>query len=260
MNRFAATAIIVAIAGSTLPACAQTPKPTPVGAPSYDVASAEQLVRAMHDRYADRWYGTLSFKQTVTRTAPDGTQPPKEVWAEWAEIPGKLRIDLAEQYNGNGVIYSGDSLFVFRNGAVVQRVAQRNPLMALGFDVYRQPVDETLRVLREEGFDLSKLREDMWQGRPVWVVGAAAGDTTSKQFWVDRARLLFVRMLEPLPQDTTKMMDIRFDEYQRLGDAWISPLVVFQLDGREVMREEYFDMKADPQLPAGLFDPARWGE
>ncbi|HET9985739.1 MAG TPA: hypothetical protein VFQ38_19230 [Longimicrobiales bacterium] len=242
-------------------ACAAPGGGAAQGAPrrGAQVTSAEQLVRAMHDRYAKTWYRTLSFKQTVTRTAPDGTQAPKEVWAEYAEIPGKLRIDLAESYNGNGVIYANDSLYVFRDGALARKSARRNPLLVLGFDVYGQSPERTLQVLREEKFDLSKLHTDSWQGRPVYVVGADAGDLHSPQFWVDRERLLFVRLLEPQAQDTTKTSDIRFDDYRPLGKGWISPTVVFLVDGKEAMREEYFDMKADPALPAGALDPARWG-
>jgi streptogramin lyase len=223
-----------------------------------EIESAEELVRAMHDRYRDRWYRTLRFRQTVVRTAPDGSHPPDEVWLEHVEIPGRLRIDQAADYDGNGVIYAGDSLFVFREGALTRRVAQRNPLLVLGFDVYRQPVAQTLSVLSDEGFDLSVLRTDRWQDRPVYVVGAAEGDVHAPQFWVDAERLVFVRLLRPTGPAGESTQDIRFDAYRPLASAWISPLVLFLVDGVEVMREEYFDVEADVPLREGLFDPERW--
>lgn len=254
--------LIALLAACTAPRGDEAPgskEAPPASPPDAQITSAEQLVRAMHDRYAGRWYRTLSFKQTVTRTAADGSHPPKEVWAEYAEIPGKLRIDLAERYNGNSVLYANDSLYVFRDGALARKSARRNPLLVLGFDVYGQSPERTLQVLREEKFDLSKFHTDTWQGRPVYVVGADSADLHSPQFWVDRERLLFVRLLEPQAQDSSKTSDIRFDDYRPLGQGWISPTVVFLVDGKEVMREEYFDMTADPALPAGVHDPARWG-
>jgi hypothetical protein len=157
------------------------------------------------------------------------------------------------------VIYAGDSLFVFRDGAVTRRVEQRNPLLILGFDVYRQPVTRTLLALAKEGFDVARLRADTWQGRPVWVVGASADDTGAPQFWIDQERLVFVRLLRPAGGSDARVQDIRFDEYRPLGRAWIAPVVHFLVDGKEVMREEYFDIEADPELPAGLFDPEMWG-
>ena len=235
------------------------PSPTHVLASRSEPRTAADLIGAMHARYDGSWYRTLFFKQRVLRTRPDGTRPPEEVWWEWAEIPGRLRIDLGAENSGNGVIYRADSLYVFRDGALVRAEAERNALLILGFDVYGQPPARTLAVLAEEGFDLSRMHETTWQGRPAYVVGAEAGDERTKQFWVDQERLVFVRLLEPLPQDSTRIMDIRFDAYEPLDGGWIAPLVVFLIDGREVMREEYFDMVADPTLPPGVFDPAGWG-
>jgi len=241
---------LILAGASLLGACGSgTPAPT----------TGEDVVRAMHDRYADVWYRTLRFRQTVVRTPADGSQPPEAVWLEHAEIPGRLRIDQAADYDGNGVVYSGDSLFVFHEGQLVQRVARRNPLLILGFDVYRQPVDRTVELLGSEGFDLSLLHMDDWEGRPVWVVGATQGDLTASQFWIDRERLVFVRLIRPTGETETSVQDIRFDDYRPLGEAWISPTVRFLVDGHEVMREEYFDIEANPMLPTGLFDPERWG-
>jgi hypothetical protein len=229
------------------------------GAPAAaGIVSGEGVVRAMHDRYADRWYHTLRFRQTVVRTAADGSHPPDEVWLEHADIPGKLRIDQAAQYDGNGVIYVGDSLYVFRQGELTRRAGQRNALLILGFDVYRQPAERTVELLAQEGYDLSRLHADTWQGRPAWVVGAEVGDVHTAQFWIDRERLVFVRLLRPAGGADTRVQDIRFDDYRTLGRAWISPHVRFLVDDKEVMREEYFDIEADPKLPPGLFDPGRW--
>ena len=110
-----------------------------------------------------------------------------------------------------------------------------------------------MEVLRAEGFNLAPVHEDTWKGRKVYVVGANAGDLRSKQFWVDKERLLFVRLLEPSRADSTKMDDTRFDDYQRLGGGWIAPTVESYSGGKLVQREEYRDIKADPALPDGLF-------
>jgi len=250
MNRLSAstllalTTLMAACGGDTAPA----------------IATGADVVRAMHARYQDGWYRTLRFRQTVVRTALDGSSLPDAVWLEHLEIPGMLRIDQASDYDGNGVIYAGDSLFAFRDGALAQRAAQRNPLLVLGFDVYRQPVEQTLAILRGEGFDLSTVRAERWQDRDVWVVGAPAGDAHTAQFWVDAERLVFVRLLRPAGPEGTSTQDIRFDDYRPLGEGWIAPTVRFLLDDREVMREEYFDVEADVALSEGLFDPGRWAE
>lgn len=255
--------------GATLPAPEPAPAPgtgtAPEAAPMMvlpvRLANGEDLVRAMHARYQGRWYRTLRFKQTVKRAAgPDGVVPPEEVWTEYAEVPGGLRIEFGDPAAGNGVLYARDSLYVFRAGGLVRKQAERNPLAVLGFDVYGQSPEETIRELRADGFDLSKLREDTWEGRSVYVVGADAGDMRSKQFWVERERLLFVRLIEPAGPDGSRTGDIRFQAYRPLGGGWIAPVVVFLVDGRETMREDYFDIAIDLPNPPGAFDPARWSE
>jgi len=217
--------------------------------------SAQELITAMHDRYADSWYHTVRFRQRVIQTRPDGTPAPEQVWLEHMRIPGALRIDMAADYSGNATLFAGDSTFVLRNGEVVRRAAGGNILLVLGFDVYRQPVAATMARLRAEGFDLSRVRNDVWQGRPAYVVGAAAGDSTSAQFWIDAGRLLFVRLIQPGAQGSS---EVRFDDYRPLAGGWISPLVSFRRGGREITREEYFDIEANPELPDGLLDPLRW--
>jgi hypothetical protein len=219
------------------------------------VRSAADVVTAMRARYADTWYTTLRFRQKVIQTRADGTLAPEQVWLEHARVPGALRIDRAAAYDGNATLFAADSTYVLRNGEVVRRAPGGNILLVLGFDVYRQPVARTLARLGAEGLDLGVVRTDTWQGRPAFVIGATAGDTTSAQFWVDAERLVFVRLIQPTPQGRS---EVRFDDYRPLAGGWISPTVVFLRAGREVMREEYFDIEANPRLPDGLLDPSRW--
>jgi hypothetical protein len=220
------------------------------------ITDAESLIRAMHGRYEGRWYRTLSFSQKTTRTPP-GRPAVEDTWLEWGAMPGRLRIEFVNQ--GGGAIYANDSSYVFgRDGQVTARRGERNDLMTLGFDVYAQAPEITLAQLREAGFSMAPVRTDSWQGRPVYVVGAAAGDTTTKQFWIDAERLVFVRMLDPVPNRPGLVQDIRFNKYQPLGGGWIAPEVEIVVQGQRVFHEAYSDIRHDIPLDPSLFDPARW--
>ena len=249
-------ALVAACARRQAPAGEVSP-PAAHAAVSASVRDAASLVRAMHDRWADRWYRTVAFRQRTSRVLPNDSVA-SETWYEWASLPGKLRIQMGEAAEGRGAIYSGDSTFVVRNDSVVRRAAGRNLLLVLGFDVYAQPPERTLAILREEGIDLETLHADHWEGRPVWVVGAAPGDLRAKQFWVEQDRLLFVRLLEPSGADSSRTSDVRFTDYAPLGRAWIAPRVEAWTGGRRVFWEEYAGMRADPVLAPVLFDPDRW--
>jgi hypothetical protein len=102
------------------------------------------------------------------------------------------------------------------------------------------------------------VREDSWDGRPVYVVGARAGDLRTRQFWVDKERLVFVRLLEPGRRDTTRINDIQFNKYQPVGPAWVSAEVAFLENGRRVWLEEYTEIKTDVPLAPRLFDASKW--
>ena len=138
------------------------------------------------------------------------------------------------------------------------RSAFVHPLLVLGFDVYAQPVDRTIALLTQRRIDMSVLSETTWEGRPVWVIGAKAGDLHSRQFWVDKERLVFVRLLGPAGQDTSKTSDTRFNKYAPLAGGWVSAEVEFLVDGQRQFLEEYVDIQANVPMPAALWDARQW--
>ncbi len=220
-------------------------------------SAAVDLVRRMHDRYDGSWPTEVTFVQTSTFYQGDSTRV--ETWYEATGSPSKLRIDFAPVDSGNAVIFRNDSIYQFKSDSLVASVEQVHPLMVLSRDVYVLPVEETVAKLRKLGFDLSKVREDTWQGQPAYVVGADAGDQKFRQFWIDQENLLFVRMMEPLEQDTSKTGEIQFNQYRQLGKGWIETEVVVLVDGRKVFTETYDQIREAPELTEELFDPRTWG-
>ena len=177
-------------------------------AQAQEIRTGDALLRAMHDRYQATWYKTLTFTQKSTTYKPDGTSS-AETWYEAAMLPGKLRIDIGPASNGNGYVLVDGTATVVKDGKVTGTFPLVNILLVLGFDVYTQDPETTMKVVKGEGYDLSKLREDTWEGHPAYVVGADKGDLTSKQLWVTKDTLLFVRVIEPSRGDPKKLDDVR---------------------------------------------------
>lgn len=245
---FAAALALVIVVGCT----SSPPPPPPVPEP---FTSGDQLIEAMQNRYAGRWYRTMTFVQSTTTIAPDGSEQ-KAIWYEAAQLPSRLRIDFDPLSAGNGALVRQDTQYVMQRGNLARVVPRTNELLLLGFDVYWLQPAATSAWLRRVGFDMSKIRQDVWQGRQVYVVGASgAADLRSRQFWIDRENLLFVRLIVPAG-DSTRTDDIRFLNYEKLGRAWIAPLVEFYRDGRLHFKEEYRHVRVDVPLDSALFDPA----
>ena len=225
------------------------------GSPQRPITTPQELLTAMRARYDGKWYRTLTFLQNNTEHHPDGTIEHSK-WREWLQAPGKLRIEFQPPDSGNGVLFANDSIFPFRHDSLLGSRSFVHPLLVLGFDVYMQPVERTMAQLRQAPrvFDLSVLSEGTWEGRPVWIVG------TKRQFWVDKERLVFVRLLEPTPRDTTKTADTRFNKYAPApaGGGWVSAEVEFLVDGQPQFLEQYSEIRTNVALPAALWDARQW--
>jgi hypothetical protein len=248
-------AAFAACHSSSLPAPTRVPAPT--SAPiRTNYISGDDVIAAMHARYAGKWYSTLTFTQKTSRLLADGTWN-VQTWYEAMKVPGQLRIDI-DLSAGTGVVYVRDSAFTVQNGRALKGQASINPLLLLGFDVYGNTPAKTWTLLRKEGYDLTRVHADTFQGRQMIVVGARQGDTRRKQFWVDAEHLYFVRSLEPGPRDSTKVQDIRFVNYERRGDAWIAPRVEIHTDGKLVFHEDYTNIRTNVPLDDALFDPSKW--
>jgi hypothetical protein len=251
MKRVAAAALILA----AITGCRPGAPPPPAVPQPY--RSGEQLIEAMQNRYAGRWYRTLTFVQATTSIAPDGSEQ-TSIWYEAALLPSRLRIDYDPIQMGNGVLVRADTQYVFQRGNQVRAIPRTNELLLLGFDIYFLEPAFTAAWLRRLGFDLSTVRRDVWQGRDVYVVGAASpADLRARQFWVDTENLLFVRLLQPAA-DSTQTNDIRFAKYERIGRAWVATVVEVMRAGQLVFKEEYRHVRIDQPLDSALFDPATW--
>lgn len=218
-----------------------------------EIKSGGDVLRAMHERYKNNWYDTLTFVQKSTTHNADGTDK-VETWYEAAMLPGRLRIDFGKFSAGNGVVFTNGQVTSFKDGKVASTKPFVHMLLVLGFDVYKQDARLTTDEASGQGFDLTKVHEEAWQGKTVYVVGANQGDLASKQFWIEKERLLFVRLLVPDDKDKTKTRDERFTDYRKLTVGWVAAGVEFYLDGKLVFDESYYDIVANPKLNAAVFD------
>jgi outer membrane lipoprotein-sorting protein len=221
------------------------------------ISNTNELISAMQKKYGKSWYRTATFVQQTTNFQPDGTSK-VETWYEAMSVPGSLRIDFTPTKEGNGILFTDGKIFVFKNGKVESTRPFEHPLLILGFDIYRAPAGEVTSKLQALKFDLSQLREDTWQGRSVYVVGAKAGDLHSPQFWIDQQNLYFVRMLRPAGKDGAQTSETQFNKYQKLGGGWMAPEVTFMVDGKVVTTETYSELRSDVKLDPKLFDPQFW--
>jgi hypothetical protein len=236
----------VAVALMTVASAAQT------------LTTAEQVITSMHDRYARNWYRTLTFEQQSITHKPDGKSS-TETWQEAMLLPGRLRIDMGEPSAGNGALFVDGREYLYHAGKLVKDRDELNPLLVLGFDIYRQPVEVTMGQLKTLHVDVSIMHEEQWNGRSYFVVGAKLGDLHTTQFWTDKEHLYFVRMLQPDEKDPKGTEEFLFEDYKQVaGGGWLAEHVVLNSDGKLVFEEKYSKVQVNPKLSESLFDPQRF--
>ena len=252
MRSILAAALLVLASCATTAATSRTASDEP--------RDGRALLARMHDRYAGRWFRTLTFIQRTVQRRPDGTEQ-VTTWYE-AQSGPRLRIDVGDPALGNGVLYTADSLYVVRGGKVVRSAAEGNPFLPLVVSVYLEPLDVTVRQLAPYGIDLSRIRLQDWEGTPTYVVGArSASDTTSPQFWVEKDRLIVTRFLMALvPSPERRAQDVRLENNVALGGGWLATRIRILDKGVPMQTEEYTDWRAGVSLPASFFQAERWME
>lgn len=255
-------------AATFLSGCVQPKTPegtssvTPVLAPweQIPVVDGRSVIRRMRARYDGQFIRTLTFRQLNTLYPVSGGEQKSE-WLEYAEIPGKLRIEYLPATNRNGVLVADGRITVFENGRITRSDPYIHPLMVLLFDVHVLPADSTIALVDSLKIDLSLVREDSWRGRRAYVVGAAAGDTTSSQFWVDAERLVTVRVVQMEKRGTRPALsDTRMDKFVEYGGAPLATEILFLRDGRRYFLEEYTDVRVNEPLAGDLFNAAKWSQ
>ncbi|MFL5545371.1 MAG: hypothetical protein ACJ792_11730 [Gemmatimonadaceae bacterium] len=247
---------------TTEPAATPTAaKPSSGRAPStVRVTSSAGLLNAMHERYDGKFVKTMSFLQNNTRYTTTG-QEVKSQWYEHIAVPGKLRIAFLPATQRSGLVQVDDRVATFDNGIRVDFRPSINPLLVLTADVYVAPVATIARELDSLHVDMDIIRNDEWEGQPVYVVGAKAGDTTSTQMWVDRDNLRLVRFIQRQKAgDRTIVSDNRVLGYKEIQGFDIPTEFLVIRNGRPFWREQYADVRINEDFPPGTFDQARWND
>jgi hypothetical protein len=219
------------------------------------ITSGRDVVRLMRERYDGKWFRTLTFVQNNTRYKATGGED-RSQWLEHYASPGMLRIDYMPLATKSGVLYVKNHVYAFSNGKQISDQPQIHPLLLLGYDVYSLPVATTLGLLDSLGINVDVVREDRWQDRPAYVVGAAAGDTTTNQFWIDAERLVLVRLLQKSVRGAqTTVAETRFDKYMDMNGIPVAMEIMMLRDWKPFFKEEYTDVKLNVPIDETMFDP-----
>lgn len=212
------------------------------------------VIVAMEERYVGQWYTAVRIKQRVAYFT-DGAESRSEIWTEMLQIPGRVRSNIGDPDSGNCEIARNDSVFLFRQGNLVDSRRAVHGILLLGFDVYCQDPTKTFAQLHEAGYNLDLVHESLWKGKPAYVVGAEAGDDSSSQFWIEKERLILVRLVTKGAR-TGRRFEVELDDFKPLAGGWIATELRFLSAGRPAVIEKYLEFGVPAAVPPRTFDTA----
>jgi hypothetical protein len=223
-----------------------------------------QVIEAMHKAYeGEKWCRNFSFTQKTIFFDKDGKEEKSELWYEASSAPGKLLIKFGSKDSRNGVLVENGKIHLYREGKEPVHKTGLHDLSLAAFDVYYQAPSLSNHLFDSLGYNMKMVRMDEFNGRKVFVIGAAKGDTISRQLWVDAERLYLHRIIF---MQGKALMDAAFEDYTQMksGDGshtyWVATKMVFKMNGQLDVIEKYFDIKFPKEFPPETFDPAKFNE
>lgn len=213
-------------------------------------SGSKDVLKKMHDRFAGKWYKTLSFNQTTEVYRNDSLKR-TETWYENIKFPTDFRIDFGDPDSGKAVIYKNDSSYFFKDGKMAGVRPDENDLLFLLGGMYFYKFDDVVSKMKSYGYDLDKFHEDKWQGKEVYVIGAGKGEDSVNQLWIEKENFSPVRMIK---FENNNKEEAYFENHMELGGGYTETLVHFFINGKLIQVEKYHDLRANEEINSSIFD------
>lgn len=221
--------------------------------------TAEELIKKMHKKYHNNFNANITFIQMNQEFDDAGNVKHRSMSFEAFHYPGKFRNDIGPTPHKEGYIVSEDVMYLFKDGKIV---SQKPCLMDIGLltgDIYFMSVDKAIEECKKHGYNFSFFREDVFRGKPVYVVGGKdKNDLTSPQFWIDQEELYVVRDIN-FSEEDNELEDVHYLEHAKVENAWVEERVEIFVNGKLVKKEHYAEVKANNELNLDIFDPKKIG-
>jgi outer membrane lipoprotein-sorting protein len=212
--------------------------------------TGNQIFEKMYAAYGGKWHKSVSYLKEVQQY-PNGVASPKQYWFEAIQYPGNKRMDIGDVTSGNIILLHNDTLYKYQSGKAVYGNEDRGDFFFLSGDMYFMTLDKAKKRFKWFNYDLTKGTESVWNGKPIYVLGAT--DTAEKvnQLWIDKENLVLLRSLE---YEGGKS-DIRFEDHVQLPTSWLETKVSFRQDDQLLQEEKYIGYSNTREFSKDLFNP-----
>ncbi|MBO0323008.1 hypothetical protein J0X14_11935 [Muricauda sp. CAU 1633] len=221
------------------------------------ITSVEALIDFMKTQKSEDQITEFTFVQETVHFNEEGQPQDTSTWYEAIRYPTEFRIDFGDPENRNANINRNDSIYVFRKDSLVHSGPEIQEFLILEGGLFHYSTAETLERLKSLGIDTSILNTSEYNGKPVYILGSTADDTSKPQIWVDAKELYVVRRFSQGKQG--ELYEVKYDDFKNIEGHWIETWIEFHVDGRLIQTERYNDIDLHPDLDDKVFDPKAFG-
>ena len=218
--------------------------------------NAQDIIQQMYSAHAKNFRKSLSFLQQ-TNTYRNDSLIKTATWYEVLVYPDKLRIDIEDPSKGNSIFFVNDSIYRSQNGQTKNMGYQPHDLLFVLGGMYSFPLDKVYPKLKAMGYNTDKSFETTWKGKKVVVIGTDKDETESNQFWIDKEKLVTVRILNNKDGQKTETV---CGDYVPLGNNLCETYIEFYLNGKLRQTEKYTDLKENVPVDMQYLDPYKIGQ
>jgi hypothetical protein len=217
-----------------------------------DPKTGNDVLHNMHQYYKNAPCKRYTFSQKNNHYRNDSIIRTSK-WHEYIEFPDKFRINFEDTVLGNFVIFKNDSAYRYKNNELKKTSRNANTLLLLLGGMYYRSLPDVIERLQKEGYNTNLISLQKRKKTSYFVIGALLGDTTSNQIWVNKKKYRVERIIEKI--DTDHTMDMTFDSFQKLCEAFTETTVTFSNNGKLEQQEHYYHIKISNSFEDEIFNP-----
>ncbi len=212
--------------------------------------TAEKILSKMYHRYYNKWYKNFTFDQTTENYLKDSLVK-TATWHETIVYPHYFRISFGDIENGNAVIFIKDSSYNFSKGKLTRKGPRGEDLTFLLGGMYFIPFDSVKIKMAKEGYDITKAYETIWNGKKMYVIGAANETEKANQLWIDKQKLVVVKFIKYKGPNKEEAV---FGDHVKFGKAWSETSCIFYNNDKVLQKEKYYNCKVNTEVNMDIFD------
>lgn len=217
---------------------------------------AQSVIEKMYNTHAKEFRKSMSFIQETAFYRNDSIVR-KATWYEVISYPDKLRIDINDPLKGNTLFFVNDSLYNFQSKQLRSTTYQPHDLLFVLGGMYSYPLKDVISRLQKIGYNTNQSFETSYKGVPVIVLGTDREELESNQIWIDKVKLVPIRILE---NKGGQKSEIICSKYVKLGNHWCETMVEIFVNGKLRQTEAYTQLKENVGINMEYFNPAKIGE